>query len=212
MKIGIIGSGIVGKTLAVGFASNGHQVVIGTRTHGKLAEWLATAGPNVTEGSFADAAAAGEVVILSVNAENLASAVEAAGRDALDGKIVIDVSNPMDFSQGIPPRFTATVGDSLGERVQRLLPRSSVVKAFNSMGFSVMTEPLFDGEAGTHFIAGNDDGAKSVVSNLLEEFGWEVLDVGGIEQAFFLEALASLWVNYSFRSGQREQAFKLLTR
>ncbi|MBL8181276.1 MAG: NAD(P)-binding domain-containing protein [Blastocatellia bacterium] len=212
MNIGIIGSGIVARTLAAGFADKGHYVVVGTRSPGKLSEWLATAGPNVTEGSFADAVRHGEVVIISVNAENTRSAIEISGRDEFRGKVVIDVSNPMDFSQGIPPRFTATVGNSLGEKVQRELPEAFVVKAFNSMGFSVMTEPLFNGEAGTHFIAGNDDDAKSKVAGLLLEFGWEVVDVGEIDQAFFLEALASLWVNFSIKSGQREQAFKLLTR
>lgn len=212
MNIGIIGSGIVAKTLAAGFADKGHYVVVGTRSPGKLSEWLATAGPNMTEGSFANAVRHGEVVIISVNAENTNSAIEIAGRDEFKGKVVIDVSNPMDFSQGIPPRFTATVGNSLGEKVQRELPEAFVVKAFNSMGFSVMTEPLFNGEAGTHFIAGNDDDAKSKVAGLLLEFGWEVVDVGEIDQAFFLEALASLWVNFSIKSGQREQAFKLLTR
>lgn len=212
MNIGIIGSGIVAQTLAAGFAGKGHSVVIGTRTVGKLGDWLATARPNVNEGSFADAARHGEVVILSVNAANIESAIDATGANELAGKVVIDLTNPMDFSQGIPPRFTATVGNSLGEKVQRLLPDSQVVKAFNSMGFSVMTDPLFNGEAGTHFIAGNDEDAKLKVAGLLVEFGWEVLDVGDIDQAFFLEALASLWVNFSFRSGQREQAFKLLTR
>lgn len=212
MNIGIIGSGIVAKTLASGFADKGHSVLVGTRTSGKLAEWLATAGPNVSEGSFGDAARHGEVVIISVNAENTDSAIEIAGREQFSGKVVIDVSNPMDFSDGIPPKFTATVGNSLGEKVQRALPEAFVVKAFNSMGFSVMTEPLFNGESGTHFIAGNDEEAKTKVAGLLMEFGWEVVDVGEIDQAFFLEALASLWVNFSFRSGQREQAFKLLTR
>jgi len=212
MNIGIIGSGMVAQTLAAGFARNGHNVVVGTRTPGKLTDWLATSGPKIAEGTFADAARHGEVVILSVNAVNTESALDAAGRDVLGGKVVIDLTNPMDFSQGIPPKFTATVGNSLGEKVQRSLPDSKVVKAFNSMGFSVMTDPMFNGEAGTHFIAGNDEDAKLKVAELLVEFGWEVLDVGEIDQAFFLEALASLWVNYSFRSGQREQAFKLLTR
>lgn len=212
MNIGIIGSGIVAKTLAAGFADKGHSVVVGTRTPGKLAEWLATAGSNVNEGTFADATRHGEVVIISVNTANTDSAIEIVGRDGFDGKVVIDVSNPMDFSNGVPPRFTATVGNSLGEKLQRALPDAFVVKAFNSMGFSVMTEPLFNGEAGTHFIAGDDEDAKTKVAGLLMEFGWEVVDVGEMDQAFFLEALASLWVNFSFKSGQREQAFKLLTR
>ena len=212
MKIGIIGSGQVAQVLGSGFAANGHEVMLGTRDVLKLADWLASAGENANAGSFADVADFGEVIIISVNTVNVASAIELSGRERFAGKIVIDVTNPMDFSQGIPPRFTASYGNSLGEQMQAALPDSHVVKAFNSMGASVMTTPIFNGEAATHFIAGNDDGAKATVKKLIEEFGWEVLDAGDIGQAFFLEALASLWVNYSIKSGHREQAFRLLTR
>jgi len=212
MKIGFIGSGAVAKVLAAGFAEKGYEVKIGSRDTSKLADWLASLAQNVSAGTFAEAAEFGDVVFLSVNFANTRSALELAGKERLNGKIVVDLSNPMDFSKGIPPAFAVSYGNSLGEQVQAALPDSHVVKAFNSMGANVMTSPIFGGETATHFIAGNDEGAKSSVKQLAEEFGWEVLDAGDIGQSFFLEALASLWVNYSIKSGQREQAFKLLSR
>lgn len=212
MKIGILGAGAVAQTLAAGFLKNGHEVMLGTRDSSKIADWLSGAGRGASTGSFAEAAQFGDIVFLSVNQNVIDSAIELAGSENLIGKTVVDLTNPMDFSQGIPPRFTVAYGDSLGEKVQRALPGSNVVKAFNSMGANIMTDPLFDGVPGTHFIAGNNAAAKAEVKQIAEEFGWEVVDAGEIGQAFFLEALASLWVNYSIKSGQREQAFKLLSR
>lgn len=212
MRIGIIGSGPVAQVLGTGYLGKGHDVGLGTRDAAKLDGWLSGAGARASVGTFAEAAVFGEVVFLSVNAAALDSAIALAGKDNFDGKTVIDLSNPMDFSGGIPPRFTATVGDSLGERVQRMLPGANVVKAFNSIGVAVMTDPFFDGEAATHFIAGDDAAAKAEAAGLIREFGWEVEDVGGIDQSFFLEALASLWVNYALKTGHWTQAFKLLKR
>ena len=212
MKIGIIGSGSVAQTLGSGFLAKGHEVMLGTRDPSKLGAWRADAGDTALVGTFSDAAKFGEIVLLSVPATAIDSALELAGKANLDGKVVIDLTNPMDFSEGVPPKFTATVGNSLGERVQRALPDANVVKAFNSIGVAVMTDPVFDGEAATHFIAGNNDDAKATAGRLIEEFGWDVEDVGGIEQSFFLEALASLWVNYALRTNHWTQAFKLLKR
>jgi predicted dinucleotide-binding enzyme len=212
MKIGIIGSGSVAQVLGSGFLSKGHEVMLGTRDASKLGAWLTEAGERARIGTFEDAAKFGDFVFLSVPGTALESAIELAGHDNFSGKTVIDITNPMDFSQGTPPRFTATVGNSLGEKVQRLLPDANVVKAFNSIGVAVMTEPDFNGEKATHFIAGNSDEAKAEATKLIREFGWEVVDVGGIDQAFFLEALASLWVNYALRSNNWNQAFKLLRR
>jgi len=212
MKIGIIGSGSVAQVLGSGFLSKGHSVMLGTRDASKLGEWVTNSGNNAQVGSFEDAAKFGDLVLLSVPGKALESVIDLAGRENLSGKTVIDITNPMDFSQGTPPRFTATVGNSLGEQVQRLLPEANVVKAFNSIGVAVMTDPDFNGEAATHFIAGNSDPAKAEATELISEFGWEVVDVGGIEQSFFLEALTSLWVNYAFRSNNWNQAFKLLRR
>jgi len=212
MKIGFIGAGGVAQTLAAGYLAKGYQVMLGTRDVSKLAAWLDADGRGAQAGSFAEAAKFGDVVFLSVPAGAIEAAVQAAGKSDLGSKVVIDLTNPMDFSQGVPPKFTATIGNSLGEKVQKLLPDAKVVKAFNSIGVAVMTDPVFDGEAATHFIAGNDDGAKAEATKLIEEFGWDVVDVGGIDQSFFLEALASLWVNYAFKTNHWTQAFKLLKR
>lgn len=212
MKIGFIGSGNVAQVLGGGYAQKGHEVMLGTRDPSKLAEWIERTGKNVSVGSFSEAAIFGDIVFLSVTATAIEAAVDLVGRENFAGKTLIDLSNPMDFSQGVPPKFTATVGNSLGEQVQRLLPEARVVKAFNSIGVAVMTDPIFDGEAATHFIAGNSNEAKAEAAGLIREFGWEVEDVGGIEQSFFLEALASLWVNYALRTNHWNQAFKLLKR
>lgn len=212
MKIGIIGSGSVARVLGSAYLKKGHQVMLGTRDANKLADWLETAGEGAAVGSFADAARFGDVVFLSVRADALQSAIDLAGAESFSGKTLIDLSNPMDFSNGIPPSFTATVGNSLGEQVQRALPEANVVKAFNSIGSAVMTDPFFDGEIATHLIAGDNDTAKAQASELIREFGWEVEDLGGIDQSFFLEALASLWVNHAFKTGNWTQAFKLLKR
>lgn len=212
MKIGILGSGNVAQVLGSGFLAKGHEVMLGTRDASKLAEWLKNTGGKGSVASFKDAAKFGEIVFLSVHATAIDSVIELAGKDNFNGKTVIDLSNPMDFSDGVPPKFTATVGNSLGEKVQRALPDANVVKAFNSIGVAVMTDPKFGGEVATHFIAGDNDVAKSEATKLIEEFGWDVIDVGGIEQSFFLEALASLWVNYAFKTNSWNQAFKLLKR
>jgi predicted dinucleotide-binding enzyme len=212
MKIGFIGAGGVAQTLGAGYLQKGHDVMLGTRDASKLAAWMDSDGKGAVTGTFDEAAKFGDIVFLSVPAGAIESALESAGKANLAGKVVIDLTNPMDFSDGPPPKFTATVGHSLGEKVQAALPDSKVVKAFNSIGVAVMTDPVFDGEAATHFIAGNDDAAKAEATKLIEEFGWDVEDVGGIEQSFFLEALASLWVNYAFRTNHWTQAFKLLKR
>ncbi len=200
------------RVIGSGYLAKDHEVMLGSRDISKLKDWVESSGTNASAGSFAEAAAFGEVVFISVQATALGAAIELAGKDSFAGKTVIDLSNPMDFSNGVPPKFTATVGNSLGEFVQRELPEANVVKAFNSVGVAVMTDPVFNGEAATHFIAGDNEQAKLEAAGLIMEFGWEVIDVGGIEQSFFLEALASLWVNYALKTGHWTQAFKLLSR
>jgi predicted dinucleotide-binding enzyme len=212
MKIGIIGSGGVAQTLANAYLQKGYQVKLGTRNADKLAEWLEKAGENASVGSFAESAQFGEVVFISVLGEAALNAIELAGAENLKGKTIIDLTNPLDFSGGVPPRFTATVGDSLGEQIQNALPEANVVKAFNTIGAAIMVNPKFGDQTATLFIAGNDENAKAETKKLAEEFGWEVEDLGGIEQAFFLEAFASMWINYAFKNNQWMQAFKLLKK
>ncbi|HSK72672.1 MAG TPA: NAD(P)-binding domain-containing protein, partial [Pyrinomonadaceae bacterium] len=199
MKIGIIGSGGVAQTLAKGYLDKGYEVKLGTRNAEKLAEWLENAGKNASVGSFAEAAEFGDAVFVSVAGEAAVNAVNLAGAENLKGKSVIDLTNPLDFSQGVPPRFTATLGDSLGEQIQNALPEANVVKAFNTISAAIMVDPKFGDQTATLFIAGNDENAKAETVRLAQEFGWDVEDLGSIEQAFFLEAFASLWVNYAFK-------------
>jgi 8-hydroxy-5-deazaflavin:NADPH oxidoreductase len=214
MKIGIIGSGDVAKTLGDGFLAKGYEVKLGTRRPEKLGEWLASAGENASVGSFADAARFGEIVFICSSGAAALEAIALAGAENFEGKTVIDVTNPLDFSEGVPPKFTATIGNSLGERIQRALPEAKVVKAFNTINRTTMVDPTFGAdETATLFIAGNDENAKAETIKLAREFGWkDVEDLGGIEQAFFLEALASLWVNYAFKNDSWTHAFKLLKK
>jgi len=213
MKIGIIGSGDVAQTLASGYLAKGYQLKLGTRSPEKLNNWLAAAGKNASVGSFAGAAQFGEVVFICASGASALNAVKLAGAENFKGKTVIDVTNPLDFSEGIPPKFAATFGDSLGERIQKALPEANVVKAFNTINRTTMIDPHFGaGETATQFIAGNDENAKAETIKLAQEFGWNVEDLGGIEQAFFLEAFASLWVNYAFKHDTWTHAFKLLKK
>jgi 8-hydroxy-5-deazaflavin:NADPH oxidoreductase len=212
MKIGIIGSGDVAQTLANGFLGKGYAVKLGTRSPEKLSEWLENAGENASVGTFAEAAEFGEIIFICASGANALSAIELAGAENFKGKTVVDVTNPLDFSQGLPPRFTATVGNSNGEQLQNALPEARVVKAFNTINRTTMIDPHFGDETATQFIAGNDAEAKAQVTKLAEEFGWNVEDLGGIEQAFFLEAFASMWVNYAFKNNSWTHAFKFLKK
>jgi 8-hydroxy-5-deazaflavin:NADPH oxidoreductase len=209
LKIGILGSGPAGKTLATGFLIKGHPVMIGSRNPAKLDEWLREADPNAQSGTFAKAAQFGELVVLSVNGRAAEDVIRLAGIENLTGKIVLDASDPLDFSSGRPGLFVGTT-DSLGERIQRLIPDVYVVKGLNIVLADVMINPSLTGGQPDMFIAGNSDEAKQVVTNLLAEFGWPVIDMGGIESARWLEALSLAWVVYSHRTGKTHHAFKLV--
>ncbi|SRR5215204_5968379 len=212
MKLGIIGSGSVAQTLGSAYLQKGYEVKLGTRSAEKLAEWLEKAGENASVGSFAEAAEFGEVVFISTLGEAAIHAIELAGAENFRGKTVIDLTNPLDFSGGVPPKFTATIGDSLGEQIQNALPAAHVVKAFNTIGAGVMIDPKFGDDTATLFIAGNSESAKTETTKLVREFGWDVEDLGGIEQSFFLEAFASVWINYGFKHNHWTHAFKFLKR
>ncbi len=205
--IGILGSGDAGKTLALGFAAKGHHVLLGTRDPAKLREWarashIAVAKPD-------QVAREAELVILSVLGSAMTEVILAAGIANFSGKIVIDASDPLDFSSGKPGLFVGTT-DSLGERVQRQLPEARVVKAFNTVLAAVMVNPSPSGGDPDMLIAGNDGGAKAVVTKLLEDFGWSVVDMGGIENARWLEAISLAWVVYSHKTGKTLHAFKIV--
>jgi 8-hydroxy-5-deazaflavin:NADPH oxidoreductase len=201
MKIGILGSGSVGQALARGLARHDHEVRIGTRR--EEVEGLPTGTPR-------EVVEEAELVVLAVSgaaAEEVARSVA----EPLGDKVLIDATNPLDFSTGAPRLFVGH-DDSLGERVQRAAPRSSVVKAYNIVGNTLMVDPQLPGGPPTMLIGGDDEDAKSVVTRLLHDTGWEVADLGGIEASRYLEPLTMAWVLYGMREGSREHAIRMLHR
>lgn len=208
-RIGILGSGSAGQTLGTGFLGRGHQVMLGSRDPAKLQNWQAAAGPAARTGSFADAARFGELIVLSVLGSAAEDVLRLAGPANFDGKVLLDASDPLDFSSGRPGLFVGTT-DSLGERIQRLLPQANVVKGLNTVVAEVMVDPSLTGGEPDMFIAGDSGQAKETVTSLLAEFGWPVVDMGGIESARWLEALSLAWVVYSHRTGKTHHAFKLV--
>ncbi len=209
LNIGVLGSGPAGRTLASGFLGHGHPVMIGSRDPAKLYGWLRDAGPRAQVGTFAETAQFGELVVLSVNGRAAEEVIRLAGVGNLAGTVVLDASDPLDFSSGRPGLFVGTT-DSLGERIQRLIPDAYVVKGLNTVVAEVMINPRLSGGEPDMFIAGDSDEAKQTVTSLLAEFGWPVIDMGGIESARWLEALSLAWVVYSHRTGKTHHAFKLV--
>ncbi len=197
MKLGILGSGEVGQFLGIGFASRGHDVMIGTGHPDKpeLAAWKKKAGKRASVGSFADAAKHGEVVLICTRGDVTEGVIDAAGPKHFEGKVVIDVTNPLDFSSGMPPGLFVGTTDSLGERIQRKLPKAKVVKALNTVSHTTMIDPRMKDGTPDMLVAGNDAGAKKGVAALLKELGWsEPIDAGDIGGARWLEAWVPLWV------------------
>jgi 8-hydroxy-5-deazaflavin:NADPH oxidoreductase len=215
MKIGILGSGIVGQTLAAGLIKHGHQVKLGTRTPDDpdVKKWLAST-PGATAGTFAEAAKFGDLVILAAKGTVVESVLNLAGKENLNGKTLLDVTNPIADAppeNGIVKYFTGP-NESLGERVQALVPNAKVVKSFNSVGSGNMVNPHYEQGPPTMFLCGNDAQAKSQVIEIIKQFGWEPYDVGGITAARALEPLCMLWVIPGFTKNQWTHAFKLLLR
>jgi predicted dinucleotide-binding enzyme len=210
MRVGVIGSGDVGQVLASGFLKHGHDVAIGTRDPAKLAAW-ADANPQGRVAGFADVARFGELVVLAVAGTVADQALAAAGMNALDGKVVVDATNPIGGApQNAVLKFFTTLDDSLMERLQRQYPKVRFVKAFNSVGNARMVNPDFGGVRPTMFICGNDSAAKATVTRILDEFGWETEDMGGVEAARAIEPLCMLWCIPGFLRNQWTHAFKLL--
>ncbi len=213
MKVGILGSGTVGQQLGLGFLRTGYEVKIGTRDTGKLNDWLKSAGIKASVGSFEDAARFGDIIVIATFWAGTENAVNLAGKDNFKNKIVIDVTNPLDFSQGTPPKFTVTHGNSAGELIQRWLPNSKVVKAFNTISAYIMINPKLEEGYPDLVIAGNDENAKKNVTDIAKAFGWQnVIDIGDISQSYLLEAFAMMWIIYGFKHNHWTHAFKLLMK
>jgi 8-hydroxy-5-deazaflavin:NADPH oxidoreductase len=214
MKVGILGSGAVGQALGTGFTTLGHEAKIGTRnpSHEKVTTWVKNTGAKASAGTFAEAAAFGEIAVLATSWLGTENAIKLADPKNLAGKIVMDATNPLTFAPNRPPGLALGWSDSAGEQVQRWLPGAHVVKAFNIVGNADMFRPQFPGGPPDMFICGNDASAKVKVTEILKAFGWEVIDIGGIDGARYLEPLAMVWILHGFRAKSWRHAFKLLRK
>ncbi|WP_078130502.1 NADPH-dependent F420 reductase [Leptospira alexanderi] len=211
-KIGILGSGVVGQTLANGFLKYGAEVKIGTRDSVKLKDWLSKAGTSASIGSFADAANFGEILVLAAKGNTASEVLKLAGIDSLNGKTIIDTTNPIgeESPQNGVLKFFTTYNESLMEQFQKQVPNANFVKCFNSVGSGLMVNPhLKDGKP-SMFICGNDESSKKQVKEVLNLFGWEIEDMGKAEAARAIEPLCILWCIPGFLSQSWTHAFKLL--
>jgi 8-hydroxy-5-deazaflavin:NADPH oxidoreductase len=197
MRIGILGTGGVGQTLATALVQRGHEVEVGARsaTNEKATSWASKNGPSASHGTFADAAAFGEIVFNCTSGTVSLDALRLAGAENLNGKPLVDVANPLDFSHGMPPTLSVCNTTSLAEQIQAAFPGAKVVKTLNTMNAQVMVNPsMVPGEHDV-FVSGNDAGAKSRVSDLLRSFGWRnIIDLGDITSARGTEMILPLWL------------------
>jgi 8-hydroxy-5-deazaflavin:NADPH oxidoreductase len=214
MKVAILGSGDVGQTLGAGFLKHGHQVMMGTRNPKKeeVMQWVAET-PGATAGTFAEAATFGELIVLAVLGKAVESVVRLAGPANFKGKTLIDATNPITDAPPVEGvlGFTTGPNESAAEALQDLLPDARVVKAFNSVGAGQMINPHYEQGVPTMFFCGNDEAAKKVVSDVIQQFGWEPFDCGTIISARALEPLCILWCLPGFRQNLWTHAFKVLT-
>jgi 8-hydroxy-5-deazaflavin:NADPH oxidoreductase len=197
VRIGILGTGIVGQTVGGKLVALGHDVKLGSRTasNEKAAKWVGQHGSHASQGTFAEAASFGEMVFNCTSGTASLEALRSAGSANLAGKVLVDVANPLDFSHGMPPTLSVGNSDSLGEQIQREFPDAKVVKALNTMNTGVMVNP--SSVPGEHdaFICGNDAAAKSQVSDMLRSFGWRtIIDLGDISGARGAEMLLPIWL------------------
>jgi len=199
MKIGVLGTGMVGKTIARKLVGLGHEVMMGSRTadHEGAAEWVASAGERASQGTFADAAAFGQFVFNCTAGAASIDALGSARAEDLAGKTLVDVANPLDFSQGMPPSLFVCNTDSLAEQIQRAFPEARVVKTLNTVNHEVMVDPARVPGGHDVFVCGNDEAAKAQVVELLRSFGWpaeHIVDLGDITAARGTEAHLLLWL------------------
>ena len=197
VRIGILGTGVVGQTIGGKLADLGHDVKLGSRTatNEKAAKWVAQHGSHASQGTFADAASFGEIVFNCTSGMVSLEALHSADAANLAGKVLVDVSNPLDFSHGMPPTLSVCNSDSIAEQIQRAFPDARVVKTLNTTNAAVMVNPSV--VPGDHdiFVSGNEAGAKSQVSELLRSFGWKtIIDLGDISSARGVEMLLPIWL------------------
>jgi 8-hydroxy-5-deazaflavin:NADPH oxidoreductase len=215
MKAGILGTGMVGATIGTKLVQLGHQVKMGSRTanNEKAAKWVNENGSNTSQGTFADAAAFGEIIFNCTKGDGAMDAVKAAGEANLNGKILVDVSNPLDFSKGMPPSLYPSLSNtnSLGEEIQRTFPNTKVVKALNTMNCVLMVNPSLVPGSHDLFMCGNDEAAKAIVSGIVKSFGWDsIVDLGDITAARAMEAMLPIWVRLMMKFQSPNFNFKIV--
>ena len=199
MRIGVFGTGVVGQAIGAKLVALGHEVRMGSRSADNegAATWAEEAGPQASHGTFADAAGFGELLFNCTAGLASLDVLRAAGAENLAGKVVVDVSNALDFSQGTPPTVGLGNADSVGERLQREFPEARVVKTLNTVNCEVMVDPSLVPSEHDMFVCGNDESAKADVRSLLESFGWpanHILDLGDITSARAVEMYLALWL------------------
>lgn len=214
MRFGVLGTGMVGDAIATKLASLGHEVKMGARDakNEKAAAWVGKAGAKASQGTFADAATFGEVLFNCTSGMASLEVLKSAGEANLAGKVLIDVSNPLDFSKGMPPTLSVSNTDSLGEQIQRAFPKTHVVKTLNTLNAQLMVEPK-SLAGGDHdlFISGNDAGAKGKVKELLQTFGWKTIhDLGDITTARGTESMLPVWIRLWGALGDANFNFKIV--
>lgn len=213
-KIGVLGSGVVAQALAGGFLRHGYEVAVGTRDIKKLEAWKPAVHGKPKIGSFAEAAAFGELIVLAVKGTAAEEALKLAGLKSLAGKTILDTTNPI---ADAPPtngvlQFFTSMNESLMERLQRLVPEAHFVKAFNSVGSALMVNPNFGKIRPSMFLCGDNAQAKRDVTTIIEEFAWEACDMGTKEAARAIEPLCMLWCIPGFQRNDWSHAFKLLSK
>ena len=212
MKVGIIGSGEVGQSLAKGFNAESHSVMVGTRDVSKPEIVKFHKDTGIPVGTFGEVAKHGEIIVLATKGSAAQEAITIAGLQNFRGKTIIDTTNPI---AEVPPtnavlHYFTSLEESLMERLQKFIPGANFVKAFNIVGNDLMYKPNLPGGKPTMFICGNDDAAKKMVTNILDSFGWEIEDMGKVEAARVIEPIAILWCIPGFLKNQWTHAFKLL--
>ncbi len=197
MRIGVLGTGVVGQTIATALVQRGHEVKLGARsaTNDKASAWARQTGERASHGTFAEAAAFGSMVFNCTSGMASLDALDAAGAPNLAGKVLVDVANPLDFSHGFPPRLSVCNETSLAEQIQARFPTAKVVKSLNTMNADVMVNPAMVSGEHDVFVSGNDAEAKSAVTELLRSFGWRnVIDLGDLTSARGAEMILPIWL------------------
>ncbi len=215
MKIGVLGTGVVGNTIGTRLIQLGYEVKMGSRsaTNEKAAAWVKANGSKASQGTFADAASFGEIVFLCTKGDATLDIVRLAGTTNMSGKVVIDISNPLDFSKGMPPSMFICNTNSLAEEVQKTIPDAHLVKTLNIVNCEVMVDATKCGGDATMFVSGNNADAKAVVKTILNQFGWkDIIDLGDITTARGTEMMLPIWLRTWAATKNGHFAFKIVRK